>query len=346
MLHLGDYIYEYGADRTTRSATVRTHAGPGDARPWRLPAAVRAVQDRPRPAGRARCGAVAGDLRRPRGRGQLGGACRRSASRPRSSCDRRAAAFRAYYENMPLRRTLRAERSRHPDVPAGARGATSPRSTCSTPASSATTRLAATATDDCDAADLAARITGTAQEEWLIDGFQPSTARWDLLGQQVFFAPRDIDAEPDHAAPDGRLGRLPPPRGAGSRRAGSTRACATRSCSPATSTRTGPRTSSSTTTTGRPRRRHRAGHARRSRAAATARTPRPRPHPWLAWNPHLRFQNNLRGYVRTTITPDSLDADFRALRKVTRRDQQVFTRASIAIADQEPGVHLTADNPA
>ena len=28
-----------------------------------------------------------------------------------------------------------------------------------------------------------------------------------------------------------------------------------------------------------------------------------------------------------------------------RRDQQVFTRASVAIADQEPGVHLTADNP-
>jgi len=68
--------------------------------------------------------------------------------------------------------------------------------------------------------------------------------------------------------------------------------------------------------------------------------------PWLEWNPHLRFQNNLRGYVRARITPTSLDADFRALRKVTRRDQQVFTRASVAIADQEPGVHLTADNPA
>jgi len=54
----------------------------------------------------------------------------------------------------------------------------------------------------------------------------------------------------------------------------------------------------------------------------------------------------LRGYVRARITPTSLDADFRALRKVTRRDQQVFTRASVAIADQEPGVHLTADNPA
>ncbi len=71
-----------------------------------------------------------------------------------------------------------------------------------------------------------------------------------------------------------------------------------------------------------------------------------RSHPWLEWNPHLRFQNNLRGYVRARITPTSLDADFRALRKVTRRDQQVFTRASVAIADQEPGVHLTADNPA
>jgi alkaline phosphatase D len=71
-----------------------------------------------------------------------------------------------------------------------------------------------------------------------------------------------------------------------------------------------------------------------------------RSHPWLAWNPHVRFQNNLRGYVRARITPTGLDADFRALRKVTRRDQQVFTRVSVAIADQEPGVHVTADNPA
>ena len=45
--------------------------GPGDGDAGELPAAARAVQDRPRPAGCARGGAVAGGVGRPRGRQQL-----------------------------------------------------------------------------------------------------------------------------------------------------------------------------------------------------------------------------------------------------------------------------------
>ncbi|MCM3755657.1 alkaline phosphatase D family protein, partial [Bacillus licheniformis] len=45
--------------------------------------------------------------------------------------------------------------------------------------------------------DASRSITGGAQEKWLIDGFRSSTARWDLLGQQVFFAERDRAQAPD-----------------------------------------------------------------------------------------------------------------------------------------------------
>jgi alkaline phosphatase D len=68
-------------------------------------------------------------------------------------------------------------------------------------------------------------------------------------------------------------------------------------------------------------------------------------HPWLGHNPHLRFQNNLRGYVNTTITPSSLEADFRCLPQVSQPGAEAFTRASFTVVDREPGLQLTADNP-
>lgn len=36
-------------------------------------------------------------------------------------------------------------------------------------------------------------LTGAAQEQWLLDGLAAGGSRWDLLGQQVFFASRDVD---------------------------------------------------------------------------------------------------------------------------------------------------------
>ncbi len=68
-------------------------------------------------------------------------------------------------------------------------------------------------------------------------------------------------------------------------------------------------------------------------------------HPWAAWNPNLRFWTNLRGYVRTTITPDQLTADFRCVPAVTTPDAEVFTRATFAVEDGVRGLQQTADNP-
>ena len=48
--------------------------------------------------------------------------------------------------------------------------------------------------DDCPAAaDPARSLPGAAQEAWLADGFRGKGARWDVIGQQVFFGRRDND---------------------------------------------------------------------------------------------------------------------------------------------------------
>ena len=58
----------------------------------------------------------------------------------------------------------------------------------------------------------------------------------------------------------------------------------------------------------------------------------------MAWNPHLKFYNNQRGYVTTRITKDSLRADFRVLDFVSRPGSPVSTKASFQINDAVPGL--------
>ena len=73
VIHVGDYIYEYDSGSyTSTGGNVRGNSNHEIVNLARLPRAPRAVQDRPGPAGRARRVPVAGDLRRPRGRQQLG----------------------------------------------------------------------------------------------------------------------------------------------------------------------------------------------------------------------------------------------------------------------------------
>jgi alkaline phosphatase D len=60
--------------------------------------------------------------------------------------------------------------------------------------------------------------------------------------------------------------------------------------------------------------------------------------PVMAWNPHLKFYNDNRGYVTTKITKDSLTADFRVLDYVTTPGSPVSTKASFAIQDGVPGL--------
>ena len=58
----------------------------------------------------------------------------------------------------------------------------------------------------------------------------------------------------------------------------------------------------------------------------------------MAWNPHLKFYNDNRGYVNTKITKDALTADFRVLGYVTTPGSPVSTKAAFAIRDGVPGL--------
>jgi alkaline phosphatase D len=59
---------------------------------------------------------------------------------------------------------------------------------------------------------------------------------------------------------------------------------------------------------------------------------------FLAANPHMKFFNSQRGYVRVNVTNERWRSDFRVLPYVTTPGAPVSTRASYVVEDQHPGV--------
>lgn len=258
--------------------------------------------------------------------------------------DRRAAAFRAYYENMPLRRT---------SVPRGIDAQLYRRVRWG---QLATFHLLDTRQyrddqacgdgyDDCPQAyDPARSITGADQEAWLLDGFRRSTARWDVLGQQVFFSQRDNDAGPatvtsmdawdGYAASRQRItdgwveAKVRNPVVLTGDVHAHWASEIERDFTAPTGTSVGTELVCSSITSG--------GNGADEPSGA---------HPWFPQNPHLKFWNNLRGYVNTTITPQQMDADFRCVPRVTTPGLPAFTRRSYTIADGDRTLHQTADAP-
>ncbi len=250
---------------------------------------------------------------------------------------RRAAAFQAYYENMPLRA---------PSIPAGTdmkiyrtvqwgqlanfhmmdtRQYRDDQLAGDGWRQNVQERLAENRT-----------ITGAEQEQWLLDGFRKSSARWDVLGQQVFFAERDRNAaaDIDEMSMDGWDGY------AASRRritqgwvdakvrnavvltgdvhrnwANNVKVDYKNPDAPVVGSEL---VCTSITSTGN------------GTGSVTD--------PTMAWNEHLKFFNDQRGYVRTTITKDSMKADFRVLDYVAAPGSPVSTKASFQIHDGVPGL--------
>ena len=250
---------------------------------------------------------------------------------------RRANAFRAYYENMPLRRS---------SIPSGPDMQIFRRLGWGRLASFHMLDTRQYRDDQaCDdgwdtncagALDPSRTITGTAQEQWLREGFSRSGARWDFLGQQVFFTQRDGKVEQEllhtsNDAWDGYVGsRDRVTRAwmdAGVRNpvvltgdvhkhwAADVKTDYADPDSPVVGTEL---VASSITSGGN-------GNAAWS-------------DPIMEWNPHLRFSGDLRGYLRTTVTPAGLRADFRSVDRVTTRGGAVATQASFEVADGQRGL--------
>ena len=223
-----------------RRAPRRLHLrGPGHRRPrrappraggravlaQRLPHAARAVPHRPEPAGGARRVPVADDVGRPRVQGQL----RRPAISTPDSRSRRSPSGAP----PPTSRTgstrrwrARASRSARTCRCTGARtGARSRRSTCSTRASTAPTRSRSARRPSAIRSPATARarstttrtILGAEQREWLLDGARGRAADgWNVLANQVGFAPQDRPRATDGAASASTRGTATSPIGSGS----------------------------------------------------------------------------------------------------------------------------------
>jgi alkaline phosphatase D len=345
VLHLGDYQYEYRADSyTVPGGNVRDHKGPETV--TLAGYRQRLAQYRTDPDLQA-AHAVAPWLvvfdDHEVDNNWADEVAENAASQP-GFMDRRAAAFRAYYENMPLRRT---------SVPSGPDmqlyrsvqwGQLASFHMLDT-RQYRDDQACGDGYDDCPPAAAPERsLPGMAQEAWLAERLAASTQTWDVLGQQVFLGRRDSTATPDNRVSMDAWDGYPASRDrvvrswvdAGVRNpivlTGDVHAHwgsdVLTDWTDGSSPVLGSEFVCSSITSGGD------GY---DKADGT--------HPWAAQNPNLRFWTNLRGYVSTTITPTSFTADYRCVPRVSVPGDQAFTRATFVVDDGVRGMRQVADNP-
>ncbi|HEX9808319.1 MAG TPA: alkaline phosphatase D family protein [Alphaproteobacteria bacterium] len=251
---------------------------------------------------------------------------------------RRAAAFRAYWEHMPLRRAQR---------PAGAAlrlyrrlafGRLVSLNLCDTRQYRTPPPCAGKIAERCAAdSDPRARMLGRDQSRWLADGLARSHARWNVIAQQVPMmafdrgtgsgpARHNMDAWDGYRAARGRLLRFlaaaeiaNPVVLAGDLHRAAAAALAGGAPDPAAPALATEFVNTSISSGGDGR--------------AITRTTRN----WLARNPHVGFIGGLRGYCRFTVTSDAWQTDFRVLDRVTVAGAPARTGASFAVEAGRPG---------
>jgi alkaline phosphatase D len=337
VLHLGDYQYEYAAGRSAER--VRDHVGPETVTlaNYRQRYAQYKTDPDLQAAHAAAPWLVAFDDHE-----VVNNWADEVPDEPAAGfLGRRAAALQAYYENMPLRPSAR---------PRGIDMALHRRVDWDALASFHMLDTRQYRTDqpcgdvyesDCpERRSPAATLTGVDQERWLLDGFARSRARWDVLGQQVFFAEVDLAAgaargyNPD--AWDGytvNRDRIvagivdSPVRNAvvltGDVHAHWAAEIRERAGDPSSRTVATELVTSSITSGG------------------DGSDTRPDVEAVLPENPHVRYFSNRRGYVRTRIAPDAIQADFRTVPYVSRPGAPIATGASFVVDDRDPTLRRT-----
>jgi alkaline phosphatase D len=258
--------------------------------------------------------------------------------------NRRAAAFQAYYENMPLRR---ASIPTGPDIQIYRRlqwGQLANFHMLDT-RQFRDDQACGDGYKDCpEAGDPTRSLPGAAQEQWLANGFASSRATWDVIGQQVFFGRRDSSKTPDNTLSMDAWDGYPASRTrvtsswvnahvrnpivlSGDVHAHWASDVLSDFTSPDSAVVASEFVCSSVTSTGD-------GYDEPTGQ-----------HPWAAYNPNLRFWTNLRGYVNAKVTPETFSVNYRCVPRVSVKGAAAFTRASFAVDDGVRGMRQTADNP-
>ena len=345
VVHLGDYIYESGTKRNVRGVDLPSVFGREayNLRRYRLRYTLY-KSDRSLQRAHARFPWIhtmddhevennwARDWSQPdHGKDQVRAVFRR----------RRAAAFQAMYENLPLRIAQLPKRSHirlHRRLPYGNLADFTMLDTrqyrsnqpCEVHSSSTCKKRF----------DPDQTMLGGKQKRWLLNGFSASTARWQLLGNQAPMAQWDDDPDPDRTEVyldpwDGYVAERNQVLGAsqdrqvrnlvvitGDRHTHQALDLKRDHADPESATVGTELIGTSISTDG-----DGAGLTREGRNG-------------LATNPHLKFFNARRGYVRVNVTAAVLRADFRVLPYVERRGAPIRTAASFVVEDGRPGTTL------
>ena len=251
---------------------------------------------------------------------------------------RRAAAYQAYYEHMPLRRS---------SAPRGPNMRLFRRVSYGDLAQFRVLDTRQYRDDQAngdgrepssrESRDPRRSMTGDEQERWLLDGLAESPARWNVLAQQSFFSELDLGRSSTRTfnmdAWDGYWGSrrrildhiathevANPVVLTGDVHANWANDVLRNFDDPGSKVVAAEFVGTSITSGGD-------GSDRRTE------TERIR-----ARNPHVRFFNGQRGYVRCHVTPQSWRTDYRVVPYVSRRGAPVSTRASFVVEAGRPGL--------
>ncbi|GAB2955562.1 alkaline phosphatase D family protein [Nonomuraea fastidiosa] len=252
--------------------------------------------------------------------------------------ERRAAAFQAYYENMPLRRAQKPDGAYlhlYRSIRWGAVANLHLLDTRQYRDLYACTGKSGTVGPDCmERFEPNRTILGSEQESWLDKELKDSAATWDLLGQQVFFMEMDwTNGEGKGYSNEGWDGYV-------ASRNRLTAAIDTYK-------------RNAVVLTGDVHS-HWAGEVKRDyqdpesksvavelvttsvTSAGDGLDEYPDTTVLLQENPHVKFFNGRRGYVRTRITESEMKVDFRSLARVTEPYAPAYTSGSFVIEPGDP----------
>ncbi len=251
---------------------------------------------------------------------------------------RRAAAYQAYYEHMPLRPF---SRPNGPDMQLFRRLSFGKLATFHV----LDTRQYRTDQPCGDGTkercpenfDSSATITGKRQEDWLLRGLDRSEAQWNILAQQVIVAQRDLtpgegatfsmDKWDGYLASRDRLLRFLEQRKpsnpvvlTGDVHSNWAMDLKADFDNPESAT-VGSEFVCTSISTG--------GDGADTSSTVEA---------YLPDNPHIKFYNGQRGYVRCLVTPTNWQADYQVMSDVTTESGTISTRASKIVENGHPGI--------
>ncbi|HEX6684125.1 MAG TPA: alkaline phosphatase D family protein [Candidatus Limnocylindrales bacterium] len=237
---------------------------------------------------------------------------------------RRANAYKAYWENMPLRAS---------SLPVAENMQLYRRFSWGNLATFHMLDTRQYRSDQCAAGNTTCvnsatrSITGATQEAWLLDGMAASPATWEIIGQQVFFAARNTstDSWDGYKASRSRIQQAWVDRGIANPvvLTGDVHAAWASDLKLNYSSTTSPRVGVEFVTTS-------IGSGGDGSEGGGV-------NPDSA-NPHIKFHNSRRGYTRITLTPAQVRADFRRLAYIRTPGAPVSTVASYVSAAGSPGL--------